>query len=108
MREAPDVIMIGEIRDRETMQQAIAYAETGPSVPEHPAREQREPGRRPDRELLPGQSPAPAPDGPVAEPQGRGLAAPDARRERRRIPAVELLLQTPYVSDLILKARSTC
>jgi twitching motility protein PilU len=29
MREAPDVIMIGEIRDRETMQQAIAYAETG-------------------------------------------------------------------------------
>ncbi len=29
MREAPDVIMIGEIRDRETMQMAMAYAETG-------------------------------------------------------------------------------
>ena len=29
MREAPDVILIGEIRDRETMQQALAYAETG-------------------------------------------------------------------------------
>ncbi|MCC5870905.1 MAG: PilT/PilU family type 4a pilus ATPase [Gammaproteobacteria bacterium] len=29
MREAPDVIMIGEIRDQETMHQAIAYAETG-------------------------------------------------------------------------------
>ncbi len=29
MREAPDVIMIGEIRDRETMAQALAYAETG-------------------------------------------------------------------------------
>ena len=29
MREAPDVIMIGEIRDRETMQAAISYAETG-------------------------------------------------------------------------------
>lgn len=29
MREAPDVIMIGEIRDRETMQQAMTYAETG-------------------------------------------------------------------------------
>ena len=29
MREAPDVIMIGEIRDRETMQAAIAYADTG-------------------------------------------------------------------------------
>ena len=29
MRQSPDVIMIGEIRDRETMQQAMAYAETG-------------------------------------------------------------------------------
>ncbi len=29
MREAPNVILIGEIRDRETMEQAIAYAETG-------------------------------------------------------------------------------
>jgi twitching motility protein PilU len=29
MREAPDVILIGEIRDRDTMQHAIAYAETG-------------------------------------------------------------------------------
>ena len=29
MREAPDVIMIGEIRDRETMKQALTYAETG-------------------------------------------------------------------------------
>jgi twitching motility protein PilU len=29
MREAPDVIMIGEIRDRETMQAAVSYAETG-------------------------------------------------------------------------------
>jgi len=29
MREAPDVLVIGEIRDRETMQSAITYAETG-------------------------------------------------------------------------------
>jgi len=29
MREAPDVILIGEIRDEETMKHAIAYAETG-------------------------------------------------------------------------------
>lgn len=29
MRQAPDMIMIGEIRDRESMQHAIAYAETG-------------------------------------------------------------------------------
>ncbi|MFM9899964.1 MAG: PilT/PilU family type 4a pilus ATPase [Polaromonas sp.] len=29
LRQSPDVIMIGEIRDRETMEQAIAFAETG-------------------------------------------------------------------------------
>lgn len=29
LRQAPDVIMIGEIRDRETMEYAIAFAETG-------------------------------------------------------------------------------
>jgi twitching motility protein PilU len=29
MREAPDVLMIGEIRDRETLQHAITYAQTG-------------------------------------------------------------------------------
>jgi len=29
LRQAPDVIMIGEIRDRETMEHAIAFAETG-------------------------------------------------------------------------------
>jgi len=29
MREAPDVIMIGEIRDEETMEAAIAFSETG-------------------------------------------------------------------------------
>ncbi len=29
LREAPDVILIGEIRDRETMKHALSYAETG-------------------------------------------------------------------------------
>ncbi|MCD0217501.1 Flp pilus assembly complex ATPase component TadA, partial [Enterobacter hormaechei subsp. steigerwaltii] len=29
LRQAPDVILIGEIRDRETMDYAIAFAETG-------------------------------------------------------------------------------
>jgi Tfp pilus assembly ATPase PilU len=29
LRQAPDVILIGEIRDRETMEHAISFAETG-------------------------------------------------------------------------------
>ncbi|MFX8020170.1 ATPase, T2SS/T4P/T4SS family, partial [Acinetobacter baumannii] len=29
LRQAPDVILMGELRDRETMDHAIAFAETG-------------------------------------------------------------------------------
>jgi len=29
LRQAPDVILIGEVRDRETMDHAVAFAETG-------------------------------------------------------------------------------
>ncbi len=29
LRQAPDVILIGEIRDRETMEHALSFAETG-------------------------------------------------------------------------------
>ena len=29
LRQAPDVILIGEIRSRETMEHALAFAETG-------------------------------------------------------------------------------
>jgi len=29
LRQAPDVILIGEIRDQETMEHALAFAETG-------------------------------------------------------------------------------
>ena len=32
LRQAPDVILIGEIRDTETMEAAITFAETGHSV----------------------------------------------------------------------------
>ena len=33
LREAPNVIMIGEVRDQDAMQQALTYAETGCSSP---------------------------------------------------------------------------
>ena len=70
LRQAPDVILIGEIRDRETMEHAIAFAETGPPVPGHAARQQRQPGDRPHHQLLPRRAPPAAADGPVAQPEG--------------------------------------
>ena len=96
--------MIGEIRDRETMQQAIAYAETGhlclSTLHSNNANQAL------DRILNF------FPDG--ARPQllldlSLNLKAVvsqrllPARNGGKRVPAVEILLQTPYVSDLIVK-----
>ena len=103
MRQAPDIIMIGEIRDRETMEHAIAYAETGHLCVStlHAANasqalkriinffpENLHPQLRMDlslnlqavisQRLLPG-------------------------REGGRVLATELLLHSAYVADLILK-----
>ena len=52
MRQAPDVIVIGEIRDRETMQSAISSPRQA-LVHLDPARQQRKPGHQAHPELLP-------------------------------------------------------
>jgi twitching motility protein PilU len=103
MREAPDVILIGEIRDRETMQHAIAYAETGHLClstlhannanqtldriinffPES-AHHQLFVDLSLHLQAIISQRLVPSLDG-------------------KRVPAVELLIRTPYVADLILK-----
>lgn len=103
MREAPDVIMIGEIRDRETMQAAIAYAETGhlclstlhannanqtldrivnffPETAHHQLFVDLSLNLK----------------AVVSQRLLRGL-------NRKRVPAVEILLNTAYVADLIAK-----
>jgi hypothetical protein len=54
-----------------------------PPVPGHAARQQRQPGAGPDHQLLPRRAPRATADGPVAEPQGHDLAAPDPRRTAR-------------------------
>jgi twitching motility protein PilU len=103
MREAPDVILIGEIRDRETMQHAIAYAETGhlclSTLHANNANQtlDRIINFFPDtarHQLLIDLS--------------LNLRAVISQRlvhtvDDRRRPAVELLLRTPFVSDLIAK-----
>ena len=105
MREAPDVIMIGEIRDRDTMQHAMAYAETGhlcvSTLHANNANQvmQRIMNFFPEtaqRQVLMdlslnlkgvvGQRLLPGADG-------------------QRVPAVEVMLLSPYVADLIQKGR---
>ncbi|WP_426663706.1 PilT/PilU family type 4a pilus ATPase [Rhodanobacter aciditrophus] len=103
MREAPHVIMIGEIRDRETMQQAISYAETGHLCLStlHASNANQTLDRIlnffPDtarHQLLIDLS-----LNLKAVVSQRLLHALDGSR----VPAVELLLVTAYVSDLIEK-----
>jgi twitching motility protein PilU len=103
MREAPDVVMIGEIRDRRTMKAAIAYAETGhlclSTLHANNANQAL------DRILnfFPD-----AARTQLLTDLSLNLRAVVSQRllrgtDGRRVPAVEILLQTAYVSDLIQK-----
>jgi twitching motility protein PilU len=103
MREAPDVILIGEIRDRETMQAAIAYAETGhlclSTLHANNANQaiDRIINFFPDsahHQLLIDLS--------------QNLRAVISQRllrssDGKRVPAAEIMLKSPYISDLIEK-----
>lgn len=103
MREAPDVIMIGEIRDRETMEAAITYADTGHlclstlhAVNSNQAL---------DRIINMFSSEA---KGQILMDLSLNLNAIISQRlvlgkDGRRIPAVEVLVNTPFASELIKK-----
>ncbi len=104
LRQAPDVILIGEIRDRETMDHAIAFAETGHlcmgTLHANSANqaldriinffpEERRPQLLMDLSL-----------------NLKGMISqrliPNKDR-KGRVPAIEILLNTPLISDLIFK-----
>lgn len=106
MREAPDVIMIGEIRDRETMEQALMYAETGhlclSTVHATNANQtiERITGFFPDYARK-----------DLRRDLSHHLSAILAQRlliglDGKRIPAVEVLLNTPHVQELIQKGET--
>ena len=103
LREAPDVIMIGEIRDRNTMKQAIAYAETGhlclSTLHANNANQAMERvinffPEEAHRQLLVDLSLNLA--GVVSQRLIPGL-------HQKLVPAVEVMLNSSYISDLIAK-----
>ena len=104
LRQAPDVILLGEIRDRETMDYAIAFAETGHlclstlhanSTNQALDRiinffpEERRPQLLMDLSL-----------NLKAVVSQRLIPRAD---QKGRVPAVEVLINTPLMSDLIFK-----
>lgn len=105
MREAPDMILIGEIRDRNTMKHAIAYAETGhlclSTLHANNANQAMDrilnffPEEARQQLLL---------------DLSLNLRAIISLRlipglEDKRVPAVEVLLNSPYIADLIDKGK---
>lgn len=105
MREAPDVILIGEIRDRETMNHAIAYAETGhlciSTLHANNANQSL------DRiiNFFPEDAKS-----QILMDLSLNLRAIISLRlipdlNGTRAPAVEILLNSPYISDLIEKGK---
>src|SRR5512144_1620149 len=97
LRQAPDVILMGEIRDRETMEHAVAFAETGhlcmATLHANSANQAL------DRiiNFFPEERRAQLLMGLVSQrllPRQEG---------KGRVAAVEILLNTPLVSDLIFK-----
>jgi twitching motility protein PilU len=106
MREAPDVIMIGEIRDRDTMQHAMAYAETGhlcvSTLHANNANQaiQRVLNFFPEnaqRQVLMDLSLNLK--GVVGQRLLLGAGG-------KRVPAVEVMLLSPYIADLIQKGQT--
>ncbi len=104
LRQAPDVILIGEIRDRETMEYAIAFAETGhlcmSTLHANSANqaldriinffpEERKPQLLMDLSL---NLKAFISQRLIPKKGGKGRAA-----------AIEVLINSPYISDLIFK-----
>lgn len=105
MREAPDVILIGEIRDRNTMKHAIAYSETGhlclSTLHANNANQAL------DRII--NFFPEEARSQLLLDLSFNIRAIISMRLipgvKSQRVPAVEVLLNTPYVADLIEKGK---
>jgi twitching motility protein PilU len=103
MREAPDVILIGEIRDRETMQAAIDLAGTG-----HLAIATLHANNAPETldriiNMYPNDQ-----HNQVLMDMGQYTRAIISQRlvrskEGKRVAAVEVMLNTPHISEMILK-----
>ena len=104
LRQAPDVILIGEIRDRETMDYAIAFAETGHLCLS--TLHANSTNQALDRiiNFFPEERRA-----QLLMDLSRNLKGTVSQRlipradGEGRVPAVEIMLNTPLMSDLIFK-----
>ncbi|MFL9711367.1 PilT/PilU family type 4a pilus ATPase [Methylobacillus sp. Pita1] len=105
MRQAPDVILIGEIRDMETMKHAISYSETGHLCLATLHANNANQALERILSFFP-------PDGKqgIQLSLSLNLAAIISQRlvpgiKAKRVVATEVLINTPYIAELILKSK---
>ncbi|RTZ65269.1 MAG: type IV pili twitching motility protein PilT [Aquificaceae bacterium] len=104
LRQAPDVILLGEVRDRETMEYAIAYAETGhlclTTLHANNANQALDriinffPEERRGQLLM---------DLSLNLKSIVSQRLVRRKNKQGRLPAIEIMLNTPMMADLILK-----
>lgn len=108
LRQAPDVILLGEVRDRETMEYAVAYAETGhlclTTLHANSTNQAIDriinffPEERRDQLLM-----------DLSLNLKAVVSQRLVRKDKKegRLPAVEVMLNTPMMADLILNGDVT-
>ena len=109
LRQDPDVILIGEMRDEETVRTALAAAETGPPRALHAPHPGRVGDDQPDHRLLPAAPPAAGAGDARVDPAGRGLPAARAARSTATAASrcARCMVVTGRVQDLILNPQET-
>lgn len=105
LREAPDVIVIGEIRDRETMRHALHFAETGHVCLSTLHANNANQTLERIINFFPDTAHA-----ALLLDLAQHLRAIVSQRlipglDGRRVPAVEVLLNSPFISELVEKSR---
>ena len=88
LREDPDIVLIGEMRDLETIESALRIAETGPPHVRHAAHELGGADDQPHHRRLPGAPAGPDPHAALARARGHrlsGAAAASRRQGPRRV-----------------------
>lgn len=103
MREAPDVIMIGEIRDKETMQHAIAYADTGHLCLSTLHANNAYQALERIVNFFPSEARSSVLDDLALNIKGIFSQRLLVAKNGKRVPAAEVMLPSPYITDLIQK-----
>ena len=107
MRQAPDFIVIGEIRDRETMQHALLPTLDRSSAPLDVARQQQLPRAVADHQHVPLRRAFRPAVRPVDRPARHRLATARAQQGGRLQPAVEILLNSSLIAELVKNGEIT-